>query len=49
MFRLEGAGQSMVWERPAEISQEISKHWLLNKYKVWGLTSGSCYRGSDAS
>ncbi|MEU9344196.1 alpha/beta fold hydrolase [Streptomyces sp. NPDC048278] len=47
MFQLEGAGHSMVWERPAEVLHEISKHWLLNKYKVWGLTSGSYYRDSN--
>ncbi|MEW2044695.1 alpha/beta fold hydrolase [Streptomyces sp. NPDC005476] len=44
MFQLEGAGHSVVWERHADVVHEISKHWLQNKYKVWGLTSGSYYR-----
>ncbi|MGW5331012.1 alpha/beta fold hydrolase [Streptomyces sp. NPDC004014] len=47
MFQLEGAGHSVVWERPAEVVHEISQHWLQNKYKVWGLTSGSYYRDAN--
>ncbi|MGW3094728.1 alpha/beta hydrolase [Streptomyces sp. NPDC001102] len=46
MFQLEGAGHSMVWERPAEVLHEIAFQWLHNKGKVWGLTSGSYYRDS---
>ncbi|XUL92217.1 alpha/beta fold hydrolase [Streptomyces galilaeus] len=44
MFQLEGAGHSVVWERPAEIVHEIAFQWLHNKGKVWGLTNGSYYR-----
>jgi len=46
MFQLEGAGHSVVWERPAEIVHDIAFQWLHNKHKVWGLTSGSYYRDS---
>ncbi|MEU2778773.1 hypothetical protein ABZ646_39385, partial [Streptomyces sp. NPDC007162] len=46
MFELEGAGHSVVWERPAEIVHDIAFQWLHNKHKVWGLTSGSYYRDS---
>ncbi|MFD9390742.1 alpha/beta fold hydrolase [Streptomyces sp. NPDC060000] len=47
MFQLEGAGHSVVWEHAAEVVHEISKHWLQNKNKVWGHSSGSFYRTAD--
>ncbi|MER5429387.1 alpha/beta fold hydrolase [Streptomyces sp. NPDC002588] len=49
MFQLEGAGHSVVWERAAEVVHEISRHWLQNKYRVWGHTGGSFYRAADGT
>ncbi|MEU3785964.1 alpha/beta fold hydrolase [Streptomyces sp900129855] len=43
MFKLAGAGHSVVWERNAKVVQRYARHWL-DKSKVEGLTSGSYYR-----
>jgi hypothetical protein len=43
MFRLSGAGHSVVRERNAEVVQRHARHWL-DRGQVEGLTNGSHYR-----
>ncbi|MGW2254952.1 alpha/beta hydrolase [Kitasatospora sp. NPDC001660] len=46
MFRVAGAGHSMVWERTAKVLHHISREWL-DKHEVYDVTSGSYFIDID--